>query len=98
MKWFVALVGAALVAASFVLGGYGPTVTDSGYTIQCGSKRQGQAEARQQDLINSVQGDRTNLYGACVERAEFFDLVRWGLLGVGGLTILGALVYRGKNA
>lgn len=97
MKWFVALVGVALVAASFVLAGYGPTVTDSSHTIQCGSKRQGQAEARQQDLINSAQGERTNLYGACVERAEF-DLVRWGLLGAGGLVILGALIYRGKNA
>jgi hypothetical protein len=56
------------------------------------------AKAYNMDLRNGlVNGERTTLQAACEERVGLLNFAWWGLLGVGGVFILAAMVIRRRS-
>ncbi|SHX42868.1 Uncharacterised protein [Mycobacteroides abscessus subsp. massiliense] len=99
-RWFVGLVGTALIALSIGLWmGYDMTATSSGHTVACGTLQHptnpGFGDAYR--WVMRGDGEPNDYNAACADKREPFKLAAYALGGTGVLTILGAIGIRSRS-
>lgn len=99
-RWFVGLVGTALIALSIGLWmGYDMTATSSGHTVACGTLQHptnpGFGEAYR--WVMRGDGEPNDYNAACADKREPFKFVVYGLGGIGVLTFFGAVGIKGRR-
>jgi hypothetical protein len=101
LRAFIAVAGAVLALAGLIVGfSYKPSVSDGGYTVQCGAALSNSdvsdAAARQKDQLNELIGEQTGLGDECEQKRSTFTLIAWFLIGIGALAFIGGLLVRGS--
>jgi hypothetical protein len=94
LKAFIVVAGILLALLGWGVGGQHFQANQHGHSADCGTARNPQwSNSSQQDSLNELVGNRTDLESVCQGKAETRMWISWGLIIVGALAFVGGIVY-----